>query len=285
MHTYIKDLFAQKRPLISFEVFPPKKDADIEDIYSALGQMAKLSPGFISVTYGAGGSGSSNMTVEIASKIQDEHNVCALAHLTCIGAEKESLRRLIAQMKERGIRNVLALRGDIPDGCELGDSYRYAEDLIRELRASGDFCVGAACYPEGHIECDDLDFDTECLRRKQEAGADFLITQLFFDNDHFYRFLERARSGGVTIPITAGVMPILSQKQVSRMIFTCGASLPSGIVKLLHKYENNPDDLRRAGVEYMVRQMNDLLAHGVDGVHLYTMNKPEIAAYCMEQIK
>ncbi|MCL2674650.1 MAG: methylenetetrahydrofolate reductase, partial [Defluviitaleaceae bacterium] len=171
------------------------------------------------------------------------------------------------------------------DGCELGDSYRYAEDLIRELRASGDFCVGAACYPEGHIECDDLDFDTECLRRKQEAGADFLITQLFFDNDHFYRFLERARSGGVTIPITAGVMPILSQKQVSRMIFTCGASLPSGIVKLLHKYENNPDDLRRAGVEYMVRQMNDLLAHGVDGVHLYTMNKPEIAAYCMEQIK
>ena len=284
MQNYIKDYFTQGRPVVSFEVFPPKKDADIAQIYGALGQMSALGPDFISVTYGAGGGGNSGNTVEIAAAIQQSHHVCSLAHLTCVGADKDSIRQLIAQLKAKEIRNVLALRGDVPAGLQLQDGYRYAEDLIRALRASGDFCIGAACYPEGHIECDDLSFDTECLRRKQDAGAAFLITQLFFDNEHFYRFMERARRGGVTIPISAGVMPILSQKQIARMIFTCGASLPAGIIRLLHKYADKPDDLRRAGIEYMANQAEQLLAHGADGVHLYTMNKPDIAAYCMTRI-
>jgi len=164
----------------------------------------------------------------------------------------------------------------------MGDTYRYAADLIKELRGAGEFCVGAACYPEGHIECDTLDFDTECLLRKQEAGADFLITQLFFDNDFFYRFIERVRSAGVTLPISAGVMPILSRKSIEKMIFICGASLPSGIIKLLHKHENNPADLRKAGIEYMTAQAEGLLKHGIEGLHIYTMNKPDIAEYCLK---
>ena len=285
MQTHIKNLFTQNRPIISFEVFPPKTDSDIAHIYSALGELSALSPDFISVTYGAGGGGNSGKTVDIAASIQDDHHTCSLAHLTCIGADRESIHGLLSQLKERGVKNVLALRGDIPKGYTMGDDYRYAEDLIHELQAAGDFCIGAACYPEGHIECEDLDFDTECLLRKQAAGADFLVTQLFFDNEHFFRFLDRARGKGVHVPILPGVMPILSQKQIARMIFTCGVSLPSGIIKLLHKYEKQPEDLRRAGIEYMADQAENLLANGVDGVHLYTMNKPDIAAHCMQRLR
>ena len=283
MQTCIKELYKQGRPVISFEVFLPKKDADIAEVYWSLGHMAALSPDFISVTYGASGGGNSAMTAEIASAIE-KHGVRSLAHLTCIGAERESMLQTLADMKQKGIRNVLALRGDIPGGHQMGESYRYAGDLIRELQDAGDFSIGAACYPEGHIECDDLSFDTSCLLRKQDAGADFLITQLFFDNDYFFRFLQRARGAGVTLPISAGVMPILSRKQIERMIFMCGASLPSGIIKLLHKYENKPAELRQAGIEYAAKQAEDLLAHGVDGIHFYTMNKPDIAEYCMRHI-
>ena len=283
MQNDIKDLYKQGRPVISFEVFPPKKEADIAEIYWALGHMAALSPDFISVTYGASGGGNSRLTAEIASAIE-RHGVRSLAHLTCIGSEREDMLQTLEEMKRKGIRNVLALRGDIPEGYRMGDSYRYAEDLIRELRQSGGFCIGAACYPEGHIECDDPGFDIDCLRRKQEAGADFLITQLFFDNDYFYRFLERARDVGVTLPISAGVMPILSRRQIERMIFLCGASLPSGIIKLLHKYKDEPDDLRKAGIEYAAKQAEGLLARGADGIHFYTMNKPDIAQFCMKQI-
>jgi len=279
----ISKLYTQRQP-VSFEVFPPKKDADASDIYVALEQMSTLSPDFISVTCGAGGGKNSSMTTEIASFIQKKHNICSIAHLTCIEATQESIRSLIEQIKLEGIHNVLALRGDLPPGVQRVSEYMYAEDLIRDVRKSGGLCIGAACYPEGHIDCEDLGFDTACLRRKQEAGADFLITQLFFENDFFYRFLERARGGGVTLPISAGVMPILSRKQIERMIFLCGASLPSGIIKLLHKHDGNPDDLFRAGVEYAARQIEDLLHHGVDGVHIYTMNKPYIAEFCMKHI-
>ncbi|MCL1940439.1 MAG: methylenetetrahydrofolate reductase [Synergistaceae bacterium] len=290
---HIKELYSLGRPVISFEVFPPKKEADLADIYAALGRMAALSPDFISVTYGAGGGANSGKTAEIASIIQNEHGIRSIAHLTCIGASRESIRDLLEQIKLKGIHNVLALRGDLPTPTPAPEpepkknppgDYKYAEDLIRDIRACGEFCIGAACYPEGHIECGDLNFDTECLRRKQEAGADFLVTQLFFENDYFYRFLERARGGGVTLPISAGVMPILGRKQIERMIFLCGASLPSGIIKLLHKYEDSPGDLCAAGIEYAAKQIEALLAHGVDGVHIYTMNKPEIAEFCMKYI-
>lgn len=280
----IQGFYNQGRPVVSLEVFPPKQDADIAEIRKAIGQIAALSPDFISVTYGAGGRGNSNRTVDIASFIQREHGVQALAHLTCIGAEREAVAHLLDDAKAAGLANVLALRGDGQPGMRPGNAYRFAEDLIADIRSRGDFCIGAACYAEGHIDCSDLRLDTVHLRRKQDAGADFLITQLFFDNDFFYRFLERARGGGVTLPISAGVMPILSRKQIERMIFLCGASLPSGIIKLLHKHENSAEDLRRAGIEYAAEQIEDLLRHGVDGVHIYAMNKPEIAEHCMKHI-
>lgn len=280
----IKELYNSKRPVVSFEVFPPKKDDEIEVIYESLGIMASLSPDFISVTFGAGGTGNGNRTSEISSSIQNNHGISAMAHMTCIGAEKDEIRQMLDEMKEGGVHNILALRGDLPEGRQNTGSYRYASELIRDIRSHGDFCIGAACYPEGHIECDNLIKDTEHLLRKQEAGADFLITQLFFDNEYFYRFLDRARAGGITIPISAGVMPILGKQQIERMIFLCGASLPSDIIKLLHKYRNNPSDLRKAGIEYSAKQVEDLIAHGVDGVHIYTMNKPAIAGACMERI-
>ena len=280
----INKLYEQGRPVVSFEVFPPKKDADAADIFTALDQMSALSPDFISVTYGAGGGKNNSLTAEIASFIQQKYGICSIAHLTCVGASREEIRGMLEQIKNKKIHNVLALRGDLPEGEQRESDYAYAEDLIKDIRNSGDLCIGAACYPEGHIDCEDLDFDTACLRRKQEAGADFFITQLFFDNDYFYRFLERARGGGVTLPISAGVMPILSRKQIERMIFLCGASLPSGIIKLLHKHVGNPDDLYRAGVEYAAKQIEDLLSHGADGVHIYTMNKLFIAEFCMKHI-
>lgn len=280
----IKNLYQSGRPVISFEVFPPKKDANIESIYEAIGRISALSPDFISITYGAGGSGNTNKTAEIASVIIQKYGVPALAHLTCVGTGRGKIRQTLDEMYAKGIRDTLALRGDLPDSGTRDNSYKYAEELIREIHDRGDFCIGAACYPEGHIDCLDLDIDIRRLRRKQESGADFLITQLFFDNDVFFRFLERAKKGGVTLPISAGVMPILGRSQIERMIFLCGASLPSGIIKLLHKYKNNPDDLRKAGIEYSAKQLEGLLKQGAQGVHIYTMNKPDIAEYCMKHI-
>jgi len=280
----IKNLYQSGRPVVSFEVFPPKKEANIESIYEAIGHISELSPDFISVTYGAGGSGNVNKTAEIASFILRKHGVPALAHLTCVGAGKERIRQTLDEMYAKGIRDTLALRGDLPEDETPEDGFQYAEELIREIRGRGDFCIGAACYPEGHIDCFDLNRDISHLRQKQEAGADFLITQLFFDNDFFFRFLERARKGGVTLPISAGVMPILGRSQIERMIFLCGASLPSSIIKLLHKYEKNPRDLRKAGIEHAAKQLEGLLKQGAQGVHIYTMNKPDIAEYCMKHI-
>jgi len=280
----IKTLYKTGRPVVSFEVFPPKRDSDIAGIYTALEQMSILEPDFISITYGAGGTGNGNRTAEVASFIQKQYDIPALAHLTCIGAKRARVREMLGEMRTDGIDNVLALRGDLPEtGTREGD-YRFAEELIRDIRACGNFCIGAACYPEGHIDCESLEFDTEYLRRKQEAGADFLITQLFFDNDAFFRFLERIRKAGITLPVSAGVMPILSKQQISRMIFLCGASLPSSIIRLLHKHEKSPDDLFKAGVELAATQMEQLLAQGADGVHIYTMNKPQIAEHCVRRI-
>lgn len=281
---FIKDLYRAGRPVVSLEVFPPKKHDDIEGVYETLGKMAALSPDFISVTYGAGGSGNGNKTVEIASFIWEQLNILPLAHLTCIGSGSDAIAQKLDEAHKLGIRNMLALRGDLPEGQQLNGSYRYSEDLIRDIDKRGDFCIGAACYPEGHIDCQNIDDDIARLRRKQDAGADFLITQLFFENDTFFRFLETARASGVALPISAGVMPILGRSQIERMIFMCGASLPSGIIKLLHKYKDNPADLRKAGVEYAAKQVEGLLRGGADGVHIYTMNKADIAEHCMRHI-
>jgi len=281
----ISELYQQKKPVISFEIFPPKREADVESIYQVLEEMAALSPDFISVTYGAGGAGSVNKTAEIAGVIEGTHRIPAMAHLTCITSSSSRIEAQLAEMKARGVRNVLALRGDRPAGvAEASPHYLYAEDLIRAIRRDGGFCIGGACYPEGHIECEDDGLSLTHLKRKQDAGADFLISQLFFENDKYFSFLEQTVKAGITLPISAGVMPILGRPQIERMIFMCGASLPSRIVKLLHRYQDNPEDLRKAGIAYAVEQIDGLLAQGVDGVHIYTMNKPDIARTCLRHI-
>lgn len=268
---------------VSFEIFPPKGDLSIETARAMAGELAELNPSFISVTYSAGGSGNKQATAEVAGLIQDEFSVPTIAHLTCAGATAESVQTAIGNMKERGIQNVLALRGDLPDGVEPTE-FRFAKDLIPVLADEG-FCVGAAAYPEGHIACDSLQLDVDRLKFKQDAGAQFFVTQLFFDNEYYYRFRDLADKAGVTVPITCGIMPFMSKAQIQRMVFMCGASLPSPIIKLLARFENDEASLKQAGVEYACRQLVDLQKHGVDGLHVYTMNKPEIARAAMCSLK
>lgn len=283
----ISALYAQKKPVISFEIFPPKKDVDISTIYDTLNALSGLGPDFISVTYGAGGAGAHNRTGEIAAKIQAQHHIEALAHLTCVATGRRRVHALLDEMQNAGVHNVLAMRGDLPRDPDVVPSkdYRYAADLIADIRERGGFCIGAACYPEGHIECDSFEESVLHMKQKQDAGADFFVTQLFFENRLFWQFLEAARKAGVTRPISAGVMPILSKSQVERMIFMCGASLPSAIVRLLHKYEGRPEDLTKAGIEHAAEQMRRLAEGGADGVHVYTMNRPEIATAAMARLR
>lgn len=283
---YIKDLYSSKKPVISFEIFPPKKDYNIDTIYSTVEELRELNPDFISVTYGAGGIGS-DKTVEIASIIKNKYNTEVLAHLTCIGSEEKSLALKIDELRKSNIENILAMRGDCMDSSRLNADrkYNYATDLICDIKNIGGFSIGAAAYPEGHIECDDLRISAIHLKQKVDAGADFLITQLFFENKLLYNFLELKKKLSIKVPVSAGVMPILNKNQVQKMIFMCGASLPSKIIKILYRYENNPESLRKAGIEYATEQVIDLIANGVDGVHIYTMNQPEIAKEILRHIQ
>ena len=276
---------ANTRP-VSFEMFPPKGELTLEKARDVAGKMTALGPDFISVTYSAGGSGNKGATAQIASMISHEFDTPSVAHLTCISLTHAELADKINELHAAGVENVLALRGDVPEGAPTGpgcSEFRYAKDLIPELVDAG-FCVGAAAYPEGHIECDDLRLSVERLKMKQDVGASFFVTQLFFDNEYFYRFRELADAMGITIPITAGIMPFMSKQQISRMVFMCGASLPSPVIKILARYENDPDSLRAAGIEYACRQLEDLNAHGADGLHVYTMNRPSVARAVMDAL-
>jgi methylenetetrahydrofolate reductase (NADPH) len=254
------------------EVFPPK------DGVLPLSELAAHNPAFISVTVHAGGN--VDKTSAIAAEIQGSHGIPSMAHLTCVNSTRASVRSALALIRERGITNVLALRGDRVAGAEQSD-YRYAEELIRDIEVPA-FCIGAACYPEGHIESDDPESDLGYLKRKQDAGASFFISQLFFDNAVFLRFAERAKARGITIPVSAGVMPVLSRGQIEKMIFLCGASLPARVVRLLHRWQDSPDDLRKAGLELAGEQVRDLIREGADGVHIYTMNRPEVALWTFQ---
>lgn len=280
--TTITDIYrtarSEGRQPVSFEIFPPKGDLSLEGAHEVSGELADLVPDFISVTYSAGGSGNKQATAEVAAMIQSDFDVPAVAHLTCADATNETLSQAIDDLKCKGIENVLALRGDAApaSGCEGATPFRFARDLVACLAEEG-FCVGAAAYPEGHIACTDARANVEHLKQKQDAGASFFVTQLFFDNAYFYRFWEDALAAGITVPIACGIMPFLGKAQIQRMVFMCGASLPSPIIKLLSRYEHDADDLRRAGIEYANEQLVDLAAHGVDGLHVYTMNRPDIA--------
>ncbi|GHV38577.1 methylenetetrahydrofolate reductase [Clostridia bacterium] len=284
----ISSLFNKGKTVFSFEVFPPKKDSPIETIYSTLNELKKLSPDYISVTYGAGGNSADKSTREIAAYIENTLKIPAMAHLTCINAARENVLAILSDLSENGVKNILALRGDKNPSVTPKEDFKYANELISFLRESGefaDFGVSAACYPESHPESESLDADLENLKRKVDAGAETLVTQLFFDNDSFYSFCEKAAKIGVNVPISAGIMPVTSKKQIERMVTLCGASLPRKLVKLLSKYENDPISLTSAGVAYAVGQIADLISNDAAGIHLYTMNRPAIAAKITESIK
>ncbi len=276
---YIKDIFAQRKPVISFEIFPPKKDGSIEAIYSTLDGLKDLKPDYISVTYGAGGS-TKDRTLEIASLIKHKYGVEALAHLTCITSTKEEIGTMLSQLAENDIHNVLTLRGDLPQEADFEFPnplhYNYACDLVKEVKNRGGFSIGAACYPEVHPECDDMQKDLDHLKAKVEAGADFLITQLFFDNELFYDFLDKTKAMGINLPVTVGVMPALNKNQIHRMTSLTGASVPPKLARMMDKYEHSPEALKEAGIAFATEQIIDLLSWGVDGIHLYTMNRPEV---------
>ncbi len=282
----IKELFKNK-PVISLEIFPPKPETPIDTILNTIDELSGLEPGFISVTYGAGGSSRAH-TVKIADLIKNKYGIEALAHLTCISSTKEEIDNTLEQLKKSNIENILALRGDVPEGEDsaMPDNcrYRYASDLISQIKAKDGFCIGAACYPEGHIECRDSVSDLKHLRKKVECGADFLITQLFFDNNLFFSFLEKLDIMGVSIPVSAGIMPVINKKQIERITSLCGASLTPKFRRILDKYGDNPAALKEAGIAYAAEQIIDLLSFGVDGIHLYTMNRPEIAKKIISHI-
>ena len=266
---------------LSFEVFPPKTDTSFESVKHATEEIAKLTPSFMSVTYGAGG-GTSRYTLDIAKNIKERYGVSTLAHLTCVSSTKETVHERIKDIKEAGIQNIMALRGDIPQGMENDDrskwDYRHAVDLIRELKeADGDFCIGGACYPEVHPESINQKDDIKYLKEKVDAGCDFLTTQMFFDNNLLYNFLYKIREAGITVPVIAGIMPITNATQVERAIKLSGSFMPQRFKSIVDKFGSNPDAMKQAGIAYATDQIIDLFANNITNVHVYSMNKPDVA--------
>ena len=282
----ITNIFNEKnRAILSFEVFPPKKTSPIESVYDKLKEICALKPDFISVTYGAGGTGGHSRTCEIASKIKNELGVESVAHLTCVNSTKQNIDETLEDFRQHNIENILALRGDYIDGVEPKKDFLYASELCSYIRTKGDFDLGGACYPEVHLEAENEVEDVLNLKRKVDCGAEHLISQLFFDNSVFYRFIERTKIAGINVPIEAGIMPVTNKSQIERMVSMCGASLPVKFSKVMQKYENKPEALRDAGIAYAVEQIVDLLANGVDGIHLYTMNNPYVARKITEAVE
>ncbi len=270
----ISDILAHKRSF-SYEVFPPRGELSVKQATGIIEQLATNHPDWISVTFSAGGTNNSQHTVAIAGAIQEAGKTSALAHLTCLGSTKANVDAYAEAIQAEGVENVLALRGDYGPGKEVID-FAHASDLVAYLKEKG-LCVGGACYPEGHVEAASLRADIEALKVKQDAGVDFLVTQLFFSNDDFYRFREKCDAAHIAVPIVAGIMPFTSKAQIQRMAFNCGASIPAAVVKRLVAAGDDADAQREAGVCYACEQLEDLAAQGVAGIHIYSMNKPEVA--------
>lgn len=273
----ISEILQSKPVTFSCEIFPPKREADFAAVEAAARSIAALRPDFISVTYGAGGGVSQN-TAKIAAKVQNEFGVLALAHLTCVSSSREEVAQAHRSHNENGIQNILALRGDIPAGMDFPTPghYRYAYELVQDVKRSGDFCVGAACYPEGHVECAHQDEDLEHLAEKTACGVDFLTTQMFFDNNVLYSFLYRAMAKGIRLPVLAGIMPVTNGKQIKRICSLSGTALPPRFRNIVDKFGDDPASMKQAGIAYATEQIIDLIANGVRGIHLYTMNKPDV---------
>ena len=274
----IIDIIKSRDVTLSFEVFPPKTDAGLESVLAATGKIAALHPAFMSVTYGAGGS-TSKRTAQIAADLQNQYGTTVLAHLTCVAADREKVAEMVKTYKEIGVENIMALRGDLPLDGVISKDYKYAAEMIADIKKlAPDMCIGGACYPEGHVECARQSEDIEHLKAKVDQGVDFLTTQMFFDNNILYNFLYKIRGKGINVPVCAGIMPITNAKQVSRSVALSGSTIPHRFRTMVDRYGDDPDSMRQAGVIYATEQIVDLIANGVNNIHVYSINKPEVAA-------
>ena len=270
------DIIKGEKPSLSFEVFPPKTSDKLESVEKAVNEIATLNPSYMSVTYGAGG-GTSDDKVRIARELLDK-GVTSLAHLTCITSDKSNIKNMLTTLKENGIENILALRGDIPEGFSRENlSYNYASELVKDIRESGDFCIGGACYPENHPESENSYADIEGLKKKIDAGCEFLTTQMFFDNNILYNFLYRIQRAGVFAPVVAGIMPVTNARQIKRIISISANALPQRFIRIVDRYGDNPEAMKQAGIAYATEQVVDLFANGINAVHIYSMNNPDVA--------
>lgn len=285
----VTEIFEAKKktgkPVLSFEIFPPKKEEALKNIDATLEKLCDLHPDFISVTFGAGGSTVDNKTVEIAKKIKNTYGVEPIVHLTCLHYGKEEISGILKQLEEAGIENVLALRGDVNPNIPVKYDFQYANELVEFIKTQGNFHISGACYPETHLEAKDAITDIHNLKRKVDAGVTHLVSQLFFDNEAFYRFYEKTRIAGISTPVEAGIMPVTNKANIERMVNLCGASLPKKFERILKKYENNKKALLDAGMAYAINQIVDLIANDVDGVHIYTMNNSKVAGRICDGIR
>ena len=281
----IESKFQKKKPVLSFEIFPPKRDKAIQNIDETLAILSELNPDFISVTFGAGGSHTDNQTVELAKRIKHQYGIDPLVHLTCLNSSKFEICELLEELKEAEIDSILALRGDKNPAVEEKQDFRYASDLVKFIRQYGDFSISGACYPECHTESKNKIEDIAYLKEKVDSGVQHLISQLFFDNNAFYSFQEHIQIAGMHVPVEAGIMPVINKAKIERMVTLCGASLPEKFSRVMHKYEDNKEALFDAGMAYAINQIVDLLAHDVDGIHIYTMNNPIVAKRICDGIK
>ena len=280
----VSELLKSDKVTISVELFPPKKGSQLENYKAIVGQMAELKPSYISCTYGATG-GTSDYTVEIADTI-NSYGIPAIAHLTCASSTKEKVQSVIKELKDRKIENILARRGDIPEDADfpLPDQYHHAIELIGEIKEIGDFCIGGAGYPEGHPEAATMEEDLQHLKEKVEAGCDYLTTQMFFDNNTYYRFLYKALAKGINVPVVPGIMPVTNAAQVKRTISLTGNLVPAKFLSIVDRFGSNPEAMKQAGIAYATEQIIDLIANGVNHIHIYSMNKPDVAGAIMDNL-
>ena len=281
----ISDIYKNKKRSLSFEIFPPKKDAELKNIDETLSILCELKPDFISVTFGAGGSSNCNRTIELAKKIKYEYHVEPVVHLTCLCYDKAEIDEFSRVLMQEGMQNILALRGDRNPNVPEKDEFKHASDLIAYLKEKGDFCIAGACYPECHPESENRVIEMRNLKKKVDAGAEVLLSQLFFDNDRFFRFEEDCRIAGIDVPVIPGIMPVINAAQIQRMVTMCGASFPERFQKIIDKYADNKEALFDAGMSYALSQIIDLLTSDIDGIHLYTINNPVVAGKICEGIR
>lgn len=281
----IAEILNEEKPGISCELFPPKQGSQLDNVKEVVREMALLAPSYMSITYGATG-GTSEYTVDIANEIQNGNHVPALAHLTCVSSTREKVQSVIEQLKAAKIKNILALRGDIPKDADfpLPNQYKYASELIYDIKSQGDFCIGGACYPEGHPEADTIEDDLCHLKEKVEAGCDFLTTQMFFDNNVYYNFMYKILKKDIRVPVVAGIMPVTNSRQIKQIISLSGSMVPPRFRAIVDRFADDPAAMRQAGIAYATEQIIDLIANGVNHVHIYTMNKPGVAGAIFDNL-